>query len=284
MGIIPPSIACLQVVVLTHKNMSAQKTQAIVIRSFPLGETHKIITFYTPDFGKVKAVAYGVKSPKSKLSGSLELLNHGMLLFNYRENRDLQSLSGFDLIEGFDGIRTDFARITYGCYLAELTDAIASEGDANPEIFDLLRNTYQYLADTNDVPLLARVFEIKFLDLAGYGPQLSECAHCGADVDASHVKNSHGTPSYTSVMLFSVRHGGLLCRSCQHRDSAAFSIVPGSCELLKTLRMSELNKLNRIRASTRNHRELKLVLSSFIQYHTERNLKSLKFIESVLEV
>lgn len=260
--------------------MPAQKTHAIVIRAFPLREAHKIITFYTPDFGKVKAMAYGVKSPKSKLSGSLELLNHGMLLFNYRENRDLQNLSSFELIEGFDGIRNDFARITYGCYLAELVDAIASEGDANPEIFDLLRNTYQFLVDTDDIPLLARVFEIKFLDLAGYAPQLSQCANCSSVVTASPIKNTQSAP----VMLFSVRHGGLLCGDCQHRDTSAFSIAPGSCELLKTLRKSELGKLSRIRASTRNHRELKLVLSSFIQFHTERNLKSLKFIESVLEV
>lgn len=260
--------------------MPVQKTQAIVIRAFPLREAHKIITFYTPDFGKVKAVAYGVKSPKSKLSGSLELLNHGMLLFNYRENRDLQNLTGFDLIEGFDGIRTDFDRITYGCYLAELVDAIASEGDANPEIFDLLRNTYQLLADTDDVPLLARVFEIKFLDLAGYAPQLSQCANCGSVVNAVSSDRTQGAP----IMIFSVRHGGLLCENCQHRDTSAFSIAPGSCELLKTLRKSELGKLNRIRASTLNHRELKLALSSFIQYHTERNLKSLKFIENVLDV
>lgn len=262
--------------------MSVQKTQAIVIRTFPLREAHKIITFYTPNFGKVQAVAYGVKSPKSKLSGSLELLNHGMLLFNYRENRNLQSLTGFDLIEGFDGIRTDFARITYGCYLAELVDAIASEGDANPGIFDLLRNTYHFLTDTDDVTLLIRFFEIKFLDLAGYAPQLSQCANCGSVVTASPVKSTQSASTTAYLMSFSVRHGGLLCGDCQQRDTSAFSIAPGSCQLLKTLRRTELSKLSRIRASTRNHRELKLVLSSFIQYHTERNLKSLKFIESVL--
>ena len=261
--------------------MPAQKTQAIVIRAFPLRESHKIITFYTLDYGKVKAVAYGVKSPKSKLSGSLELLNHGMLLFNYRENKDLQSLTGFDLIEGFDGIRADFTRITYGCYLAELVDAIGSEGDANPEVFELLRNTYYFLADTGDVPLLARVFEIKFLDLAGYAPQLSQCTNCGSIVTPSALQNSQ---SSALVMFFSVRLGGLLCGKCQHRDTSAFSIAAGSCELLKNLRKSDFSKLNRIRASERNHRELKLILGSFIQYHTERSLKSLKFIESVLEV
>ncbi len=264
--------------------MPTQKTAAIVLRAFPLRESHKIITFYTPDYGKVKAVAYGVKSPKNKLSGSLELLNHGMLLFNYRENRDLQNLSGFELIDGFDGIRTDFARITYGCYLAELVDAIASEGDANSQVFTLLRNSFQLLENIQDVPLLARYFEIKFLDLSGYAPQLSICANCGTIVTPAFIQKSPQAKSKTPTLHFSVQNGGMLCTNCQHRDTSAFTITPGSSELLKTLRKSELNKLNRIRASTLNHRELKLILSSFIKYHTERNLKSLTFIENVLEV
>ena len=254
--------------------MAAQKTQAIVIRTFPLQEFHKIITFYTPDFGKIKAVAYGVKSPKSRLSGSLELLNHGTLLFQHRENRELQSITDFNLIDGFDAIRSDFTRITYGCYFAELVDSIASEGLASPEIFNLLRTTYQFLVHVGDVPLLARGFEIKFLDCAGYGPELARCVHCGSGVKRG-VTQDFG-------IAFSVRYGGVLCGECKNRDGAAFTIAPGSCELLKVLRRSEWERLNRIRASTRNHQELKRLLGNFIEYHTQRTLKSLRFIENVL--
>lgn len=263
--------------------MPVHKTPAIVIRTYPLQDSHKIITFYTPEHGKVKVVAYGVKSLKSKLSGSLELLNHGMLLFNYKENRDLQNLTSFDIIEGFDGIRSDFTRITYGCYFAELVDAITIEGDANPDIFNLLIYTYQFLSEIDDVPLLARVFEIKFLELAGFSPQLTQCANCSSEVTAFLPKKLKSNYSGSPEIVFSVGHGGVLCIECHHRDTNAFSIAPGSCELLKTLRSSDLTMLNRIRASSRNHRELKLLLSSFIQYHTERNIKSLKFIESVLD-
>ena len=109
--------------------------------------------FTPPDFGKIKAVAYGVKSPKSRLGGSLELLNYGTLLFQHRENRELQNITDFNLLDGFDVMRSDFTRITYGCYFAELVDSIASEGVSNPEIFDLLRTTYQFLAHADDVPL-----------------------------------------------------------------------------------------------------------------------------------
>ena len=254
--------------------MAAQKTQAIVIRTFPLREFHKIITFYTPDFGKIKAVAYGIKSPKSRLGGSLELLNHGTLLFQHRENRELQNITDFNLINGFDAMRSDFTRITYGCYFAELVDSIASEGLASPEIFNLLHDTYQFLAHADDVPLLARGFEIKFLDCAGYGPELSRCVHCGSTVNE--------TETGKFGLAFSVRYGGVLCDNCDNRDGAAFTIASGSCELLKMLRKSEWERFNRIRASSRNHQELKRVLGNFVEHYTERNLKSLRFIENVL--
>ena len=261
--------------------MAAQKTEAIVIRTFPLKEFHKIITFYTPDFGKVKAVAYGVKSPKSKLGGSLELLNHGTLIFQYRENRELQSITDFNLIHGFDTIRSDFTRITYGCYFAELVDSIASEGIASPEIFDLLRTTYQFLVHVNDVRLLARGFEIKFLDAAGYGPELSQCVHCSSPMNGSFSDEKSKTTNRFGIG-FSARYGGVLCTHCKNRDGAAFTISLGSCELLKMLRRSEWERFNRIHASTSNHKELKRVLGSFIEYYTERSLKSLRFIENVL--
>ena len=261
--------------------MAAQKTQAIVIRTLPLQEFHKIITFYTPDFGKVKAVAYGVKSPKSRLGGSLELLNYGTLLFQHRENRELQNITDFNLLDGFDAIRSDFTRITYGCYFAELVDSIASEGIANPEIFGLLRNTYQFLSEVDDVPLLARGFEIKFLDRAGYGPELSRCVHCGVSVSRASSDENKGVTSKFGV-AFSIRYGGVLCSDCDNRDGAAFTIALGSCELLKLLRKMEWDRFNRIRASSGNHKELKRLLGNFIEYHTERNLKSLKFIENVL--
>ncbi len=254
--------------------MAARKTQAIVIRAIPLQEFHKIITFYTHDFGKIKAVAYGIKSPKSRLGGSLELLNYGTLLFQHRENRELQNLTDFNLLNGFDAIRSDFTRITYGCYLAELVDSITAEGIAHPEVFALLRSTYRFLTDADDVPLLARGFEIKLLDCAGYGPELVRCVNCRSTAGGG-VLGKVG-------VTFSVRYGGVLCRDCESRDGAALTIAPGSCELLKTLRKSEWERFNRIRASTRNHQELKRLLGSFIEYHTERSLKSLRFIENVL--
>ena len=248
--------------------MPVQKTHAIVIRSFPLGEFDKIITFYTADFGKVRAVARGARRPKNRFRGSLELLNYGMLVFFERPNKDLQIINDFDLIDAFDAIKADFDRTTYGCYLAELVGAIESEQLVNQRVFHLLRCAFEVLTHIQDIALLARAFELQLLSLAGYAPQLSHCVACTQ-------------PCRGTKLHFSSRLGGLLCANCAYQDASAISIVRGSCELMKQLQKSDLPHLTRLRASNLNHRELKFVLSSFIAYHTERTLKSAEFIESL---
>ena len=253
----------------TLEKMPVQKTHAIVIRSFVLGEFDKIITLYTSNFGKVRAVARGVRRPKSRFGGSLELFNCGMLVFFERPNKDLQIINNFDLIDAFDHIKADFDRMTYACYFAELVDAIESEHSADQNVFNLLHRAFDTLGDVNDLRLLARAFELKFLDLAGYAPQLSDCVAC--DLPALSRQ----------TLQFSPRLGGLLCADCLDMDMNSISIVRGSCELMKHLRKSNLTHLTRLRASERNHREIKLVLSCFISYHTGRTLKSLAFIENI---
>ena len=249
--------------------MPTQKTQAIVIRSHPLGEVHKIIRFYTVEFGKVSAVAHGSRRPKSRFGGSLELLNYGNLVFFEYPNKDLHRVDDFDLVDAFDPIKADFDRTAYGCYLAELVDATELAGQlADQSVFHLLQYALETLAQVGDIPLLARAFELQFLGLAGYAPQLSRCVAC--------AETFHG-----ATINFSPRLGGLLCTNCEGQDATARSISRGSCELMKQLQKFDFSYLHRFRASDLNHRELKFVLSNFISYHTERTLKSREFIDNL---
>ena len=248
--------------------MPIQKTDAIVIRSYPFGEYHKIIIFYTSDFGKVRAAAYGVRGPRSRFGGSLELLNHGTLVFSERPNKDLRVVQDFDLIDDFDGIKADFDRTTYGCYFAELVNAIESDQPANRAVFHLLQHGFDELSQVDDIALLARGFELQLLGIAGFAPQLSQCVVCSCDPAAPTLR-------------FSASLGGLLCENCTHNDSGALQLARGSCELMKRLRKSDFAHLNRLKASRLNHRQLRLALSRFISYHTELTLKSLELIDDL---
>ena len=251
--------------------MPVQKTQAIVIRSFPLGEFDKIITLYTADFGKVRAVARRLRRPKNHFGGSLELLNYGALVFFERPNKDLHTINDFDLIDAFEPIKADFDRTAYGCYLAELVDAIEPGQAADQSVFHLLRHTFETLMQIDDIALLARAFELQLLGLTGFAPQLMHCVVC--------------TKTFRSATVhFSSCFGGLLCIECADQDAEVMPIARGSCELMKQLQKSDQSYLTRFRASDLNHRELKFVLSNFISYHTERTLKSLAFLEDLENV
>ena len=249
--------------------MPVQKTPAIVIRIHPLGEYDRIVTFYTAHFGKVRAVGRGARRPRSRLGGSLELLNHGTLVYFERPNKDLHVINDFDVTTAFDGIKADFERTSYACYLAELVNAIEPSESVNQSVFQLLKSSFEGLAQVDDVPLFTRAFELHLLELAGFAPQLTHCVDCRKPI-----------PNVPKA-VFSSNLGGLLCADCADRDARAVTISRGSCELMKQLQKSDFDRLHRFRASTLNHRELKRVLVEFISYHTERSLKSLAFIEEV---
>ena len=249
--------------------MPVQKTEAIVIRSHPLGEFDKILTFYAAEFGKIRAVGRSARRPKSRLMGSLELLNYGALVFFERPNKDLHVINDFDIINAFDGIKADFDRTAYGFYLADLVNAIEPSEAANQRVFHLLRHALEAAAKIGDIVLLARAFELQLLGLTGFSPQLTHCAACTEAI------------SNTPKVRFSYRFGGLLCGDCAARDAQAALISRGSTELMKQLRKTDPASLDRLRASDLNHRELKFVLTNFLAYHTERTLKSLEFIEAI---
>ena len=86
------------------------KTEAVVLKQINLGEADRILTLYTPDQGKVRAVARGVRRPKSKLSGHLELLNQASVSLSY--GRNLDSINEAQSIRSFRGIRDDLSRIS----------------------------------------------------------------------------------------------------------------------------------------------------------------------------
>ena len=248
--------------------MAVQKTEAIVIRSYPLSDSSKILTFYTKEFGKVRAVAKGAKRAKSKFRGNVELLNHGLLVFFEKPNRDLQNVNEFDLIDCFDQLKQDFDQTIYACYCSELVDAIESEGNANQDVFNLLIRALKVLPYAKDIPLLARIFELRLLDKTGYTPLFSHCIACSEFLIDVPTK-------------FSDRLSGLICWDCRSQDLHSISVSAESIDLLKTLQQTDLSSTSHVQVSQQTHQELKTVLSSLIACQTQRQIKSLQFIENL---
>ena len=137
------------------------KTEAIVLKRTDLGEADSIITLYTPNLGKIRAVAKGVRRPKSKLGGHLDLLTQSALLL--AQGRNLDIITQSQTIESFLPLKSDLRHISCALYLAELVDQFTAEQVENHPIYELLHTNLLWLCRTRNCELVLRHFELQLL-------------------------------------------------------------------------------------------------------------------------
>lgn len=178
--------------------MALYREQAIVLRSYKLGETDRIVHLLSPGRGRIRAVAKGVRRPGSRFGGRLESYSHVDL--QLAEGRNLDVIAQAELLAPHDRIRGDFACSTGASVMVELVDAVAQEGERDVALFLLLRAGLQAL---DAVPQRPAVFVDAFLlraaSLLGFAAFTEVCAVC----------REPGPHAFLSV-----RAGGTLCAGC----------------------------------------------------------------------
>src|SRR5665647_1510610 len=161
------------------------KTEAVVLRSFRLGEADRVLHLYTLDRGRVGAVAKGVRKTTSRFGARLEPLSHSALML-HQGSGDLQTVTGADLVRPHSATREDYYRLSVGLIGAEAMLRLFSEQEANERAFTALTRFLDVLdeAPTSDgrpaLDPLVLSFQLKLLWLSGYLPHLTSCAECGA--------------------------------------------------------------------------------------------------------
>lgn len=264
--------------------MPLRKTRAIVIRTQNLGEADKIVTFYTPYLGKVRAVARGARKPRSRLGGRLELVNYGELVFFERPNKNLHIINSFDTIETFSQLGDELTKSAYCFYIAELVGIVVSESGANPKTFQLLLNVLSAMGDVDAPELLIHAFALRLLALVGYRPELDRCVVCNNSMDKRHSQNRTYHKDMSLPVYFIASLGGVACRQCAdrtyHKDMSLLS--QGSRAMMKSIQTANFANISRFRASKQNYREIRSVISAFIAYHFEKKIKSWELIDDVV--
>ena len=244
-------------------------TSAIVIKTLDYGESDRIVAFYTPDFGKVKGIAKGAKKSKRRFSNALELFTLSRLIFFDKKESGLVRIEGCDIVDSFPAIREDIRKIAFGCYLVELLDEMTPEREANPDLFNMLKAFLSLLCDSGAEAQILRIFEIRLLSLLGYRPGLDRCLHCNKTLE-------HG-----GKVFFSVTKGGLLCERCSRGYMDLIPISLGTAKILQGAMEMDLSKVYRLKFSKQALWEGETILSTFIQYHINRELKSKKFLKDL---
>lgn len=235
-----------------------------MIRSTDYGETNKIITIYTRELGKVGVMARGAKKPNSRLTSITQLFTYGTFLF--QKTSGLGSLQQGETLLSLRGIREDIFLTAYASYIAELLDKSTENHERNPYLFELLKQTLQYLDDEVDPDILLNIFEMKMLTVLGLHPQLDGCALCG---------NKDGT------FHFSIREGGFLCHRCFEQDRYRLPISQITVKLLRLFYYFDLNRLGNISVKPETKKELKDVIQAYYQEFSGLSIKSKRFLDQL---
>jgi DNA repair protein RecO (recombination protein O) len=240
------------------------KTHGVVLRYTPLMEADRIVTLYTPDVGKLRAVARGVRRTRSRLGGHLEPLTH--VSVSLAEGRGLDTITGVDTIRSFRPIKEDLHLVSKAVYLAELVDSFSVEQSPNEAAFELLISALGGLQTAENPAYLMRYFEARLLLGSGFGPELRQCVECRATLEpGDHV--------------FSCSKGGILCPQC--RVLSGDALVSLSLNAVKVLRFFQRQSYARAAKLTLAPallEELERLLATYIRHVLERVPNSTEFM------
>ena len=240
------------------------KTEAIILKRINLGEADNIITLYTPNLGKIKAVAKGVRKPKSKLSGHLEPFTRSALLI--AQGRNLDIITQSQTIDSFLPLKTSLWHTSCAIYIAELVDQFTAEQVEDYPFYQLLQSTLRWLCEARSSELVLRYFELHLLSHLGYEPELYQCLNCRS-------------PLAPGKNTFSVTDGGVLCPECAETKPLLYSISVDALKVMRFLISNDPASASRLRMSPDLSQELEQILRSYIRYLLEREVKSVEFLD-----
>lgn len=159
--------------------MPIVEVEGIITRELKYGDSSRILTMITKEFGKISVLAGGVRTNKSGLLAATQLFSHvSMQLFKGRE-KSLYKINSGEILTSFAPIRDSLERMAYASYFCEVANDVVQENDPDPEEMQLLLNSLFMLAgDRLPYPQIKGVFEFRTLALQGLMPDVSLCSDC----------------------------------------------------------------------------------------------------------
>ncbi len=243
--------------------MALYRDQAIVLRTQKLGEADRIITLFTRDHGRLRAVAKGVRRTKSRFGARLEPTSYVDLQLYTGKTFDIVTQA--ESIENFgDSLSNDYQNWTIASAILEAAERFtAQEHEPALQQYLLVVGALKALAhNTYDSSLILDAYLLRSLSVAGYAPSLTNCSRC----------DKPGPHKY-----FSLVGGGSVCVDC--KPSAAATPLVETLQLMSDLQTGDWE--GAIQSELRNRREASGLIAAYLQWHLERGLRSLPLVERI---
>jgi len=257
---------------------------AVVLRTRSFGESDKIVSFLSRDFGKVTGIAKGAKRSRRRFVNTLEPFSLVNLRFQERSQSSLVFIHACDWLRVFKNLTTDLQRIAMASYIVEITDELTREREDSRSVFEHLTEGLVILDEEGGSSSFLTFFEMQLLKLSGYQPMLECCRRCGRKPpraeDPFLVKEPEAGGGLRPLWCFSPRDGGIVCRACFPFRREALPLSLEALQGLALLQEAEgsFRTLQHLSRMARN--ETRTILPRFIQFQINKELKSAPFLES----
>ncbi len=250
-------------------------TDAILLRKIEYGDHDFIISFLTQSKGKISTIAINAKKSIKRFSGALDLfsVHHIQCTLPKKRKDALIVLSRADLENGYANIRYDVFKTAYASFWVELIYCWVEEGKEELLLYDLLLFSLRMLSDsTIKKAVLSLLFQIRFMHISGFSPQIETCASCSTQLDQINQKR----------IWFDFQDGRILCLNCiQNKTNKGMMVSKGTLKQLYWINNTPIERADRIRFSNMAIREGERLLETFIPFHVGKNFKSLQFLNQL---
>jgi len=241
-----------------------RQLEGIILKTRDYGETHKIITIYTKEIGKITAIARGANKPKSKLSAVSQVFIQGEFLIYV--TKGLSTIQQGQTLSSFRHIREDIVKTAYAAYLIELTDKLIEEKRPDPFIYDQLNKTLAWIDEKEEFMIPMMMFELKLFAKGGFAPIVDRCVRCGR------------TEGFQS---FSIQEGGVLCEQCYPIDDRAILLSTSILKLLSIFLHVGLERIGDISVKQSNEQLLRKIFDQYYDQYGGFSLKSRNFLSQI---
>jgi DNA repair protein RecO (recombination protein O) len=232
----------------------------VVLRTYKLRESDRIVVIHTAENGKVRAVAKGVRKTKSRFGARLEPMSHVKLLL-YR-GRELDIVSQAESVDSLAPMLSSLDRASQGLAAIEAVDQLSLEREPDPHLYRMVVGVLRTIAERPS-PVNVPAFYWKLLANDGVRPQLDACVRCGRG------------EAEAQLVAFDLNEGGVLCRD----DRSGQAISADALALMRDILDGRLVQALAVDESPTTH-EVAALATRALEFHIERRLKTVAMFEA----
>jgi len=243
--------------------MPLEQSEAVILRTYPIGEQDKLVVLFSQDKGVIKGVAKGARKFGNRFGSSLEPMSHVRTFFYEKERQELVTISNCDLLESFFDVQKDLDVACALSYFAELIEEFSPSRSRDDLLYRLVLSLLRGFKEKGEVRLLSRYFESWFLRINGWLPEFKRCQRCHKPL--------------AEAGWLSPKRDGVYCGACapEKRDTVGPEVLSFTIWAKKNPPLAEAGApftVDALEAVRRTHQRI-------IVFHLEKEPRTMRFLK-----